>query len=500
MKKIKFLSWLLILCVLVTALSPAAYAIDEPPALTSAAIYLADAQTGYVYYERNSSNKVYPASLTKIMTALLVVEAIERGDLTIDQMVTAQPGFDFDMDKEGSSAQIVEGETMPLEDLLYCILLVSANEACNIAAVTTYGTIPAFVAKMNERAQQLGCTGTHFANPHGLPNPDHYTTAYDMYLITQEALKHELFAKICDTIEYTVDATNKSDVRGLTNTNGLITSASVYKGYYYEPAIGVKTGYTKDAGYCLISSALRNDINPICVVMGGAMTESANGSLDHSNYSDSIKLYNWVFSNYTRMELVEGDSIVKEVPVKLGSDADLIALRAAEPVTGVLPNDADLSQLQTNIKIYTEEKDGLTVRAPFNEGEVLGEVSVVLNGVNYGTTYLVANRSIALSYISALLDNLLSTLSNPIIRAILLLALVALGAYGTIAIRYRLRFRKQQAEVEEAKLQRQKLQEQAERDRMMSDARRRSYHSKTPGRTPPPEETTRDYFEEFFDD
>ena len=124
--------------------------------------------------------------------------------------------------------------------------------------------------------------------------------------------------------------------------------------------------------------------------------------------------------------------------------------------------------------------------------------------MNYGSTYLVANRSVDLSYVSAMMDNLLSTLSNPVVRAILLLTLLAVGAYGTIAIRYRVRFRKQQADVEEAKLQRQKLQEQADRDRMMADARRRSYHSQTQtptqNRTAPQEPETRDYFEEFFDD
>lgn len=499
MKKIKFLSWLLVLCAFVATISPAAYAIDDIPELKSAAIYLADAETGYVYYERNSTSKVYPASLTKIMTALLVVEAIERGDLSLTDEVTAQSGFDFDMDKEGSSAQIVEGETMPLKDLLYCIMLASANEACNIAAVHTYGTIPAFVAKMNERAQELGCTGTHFMNPHGLPNDDHYTTAHDMYLITAEAMKHELFVEVCDAIEYTVKKTNKSDVRGLTNTNGLITSASVYKGYYYEPAIGVKTGYTNAAGYCLISSALKNDINPICVVMGGTMTESANGSLDHSNYTDSIKLYNWLFSNYTRQELIKGDSIVIEVPVNLASNADTIALRAQESLTGVLPNDADLTQVQITTKINSDEKDS-AVKAPFSEGDVLGEVSVSLGGVNYGTTYLVANRSVDLSYISAMFDGIMNTLSNPIVRAIMLVLFVAIGIYLVVVVRYRMNFRKQQAELEEAHLQRQKLQEQAQRDKIIADAKRQSYHSQYPGKTPPPPDVTRDYFEEFFDD
>lgn len=500
MKKLKFLSVLLVLCVLVSTISPSAHAIDDVPELKSASIFLADAETGYVYYERNSTSKAYPASLTKIMTALLVIEAVERGEISLDDEVTAQPGFDYDMDKEGSSAQIVEGETMSLKDLLYCTLLASANEATNILAVYTYGTIPAFVAKMNERAQQLGCTGTHFANPHGLPNEEHYTTAYDLYLIAQEALTHEIFVEICDSGEYTVSKTNKTDTpRGLTNTNGLITSASIYKGYYYEPAIGVKTGYTSAAGYCLVSSAKYDNINPICIVMGGVMTESINGSLDYSNYSDTISLYRWLFTNYSRMKLVEGESIITEVPVKLGSNADTIALRAQEAVTGVLPNDADLTQLQQTITIYSEEKD-LAVKAPFDEGTVLGEISVSLNGVEYGKTYLVANRSVDLSYLSAMFDSLLSTLSNPIVRTVIVLLILGAIAYVALVMRYRVAYQRKQRELEEARLQRQKLEEQAKRDQMLSEARRRSYHGERSGSTPPPTGTTRDYFEEFFKD
>lgn len=504
MKKLKFLSVLLTLCILVGAVAPSAHAIAEPPELKSAAIYLADMETGFVYYERQSHNKMYPASLTKVMTALLVVEAVERGDLSLEEEVTAQPGFDFDKDKEGSTANIVEGETMSVEDLLYCILLSSANEACNIIAAHLYGTIPAFVAKMNERAAELGCTGTHFANPHGLPNEDHYTTAYDLYLIARQAMQYELFVKICDSIEATVPATNKSGPRGLTNTNGLITSASDYKGYYYEPAVGVKTGFTKAAGHCLISTAKSRNINPICVIMGGTMTESINGALDYSNFSDSIKLYNYVFSNYTRMELVEGEAVLLDVPVKLGSNADIISLRAEETVTGVLPNDADLTQLQQTVTIYSEEED-MAVKAPFDEGTVLGEVSVSLNGVEYGKTYLVANRSVDLSYAAAMFDSLMSTLSNPVVRAIMILGILAIGAYTFLATRYRMNKIRQLRELEEARIERLKLEEQARRSQLMDQARHRSYHSGSvqppAGPSASPSESihrTRDYFDDFF--
>ena len=168
MKKSKVFSWICLLAVLISVLAPSAYAVEDAPGGKSTAIYLADAKTDAVYYERSGEARLYPASLTKIMTALLVVEAVNRGDVSLDDMVTAEAGFDHDMIADGSTSGISLGETMSLHDLLYCTLLASANEACNIVAMYLCGDIPTFVDRMNQRAQELGCTGTHFANPHGL--------------------------------------------------------------------------------------------------------------------------------------------------------------------------------------------------------------------------------------------------------------------------------------------------------------------------------------------
>ena len=500
MKKLKFLTLLLTFVLLAGILSPSAYAIEDVPDLKSAAVYLADSETGYVYYERQSDLKMYPASLTKMMTTLLVIEAVERGELSLDEEVAAQPGFDFDMVADGSSANIIEGEIMTIKDLLYCTMVASANDATNVLAIHLYGTVPGFVAKMNERAAELGCTGTNFMNPHGLHSDEHYTTAHDMFLIAQEAMRHELLVTICDSIEYTVEATNKTESpRGLINTNGLITSASDYKGYYYEPAIGIKTGTTQAAGYCLASSARARTIHPICIILGGTMTEYVNGQLEYSNYSDSIKLYDWVFSNYARIELVEGESIILDVPVKLATNADTISLRAQEAITGVLPVDADLSLVEQHITIYSQEED-LAVKAPFDEGYVLGEVSVTYDGVEYGKTSLVANRSVDLSYIAAMFDTLLSTLSNPIVRVILILVVLFAIAYAVLAVRMA-RIKQQEARKRaERLLHKQKVEEEKKREEIMADARARIYYPRTTEDSDNAVMRTRDFFDDFFDD
>lgn len=496
MKKSRILSIALLLVLCVSLLAPCAAAEDVPP-VKSAAVYLADRETGYVYFSQNAETKVYPASLTKIMTAMVVIEAVQNGEVTMDDMVTAQPGYNFDQDDAGSTASIVEGETMSLRDLLYCTLVVSANEACNILAIHVCGTTTAFVDRMNQRAAELGCTGTHFANTHGLPNENHYTTAMDMYRIASKAMEYEDFVTICDTARYTVQATNRSKVRDLTNTNGLISADSVYKGFFYEPAIGIKTGYTSAAGYCLVSAAQKDGINLLCVVMGGVQTDNANGSTDYSNYSDSIHLYNWVFDNFTRQEVIGAGELITEIPVRLGSDADSVALRAETAVPAVLPNELDLNELERTVTIY-DETGGC--QAPINEGQVLGRITVSLDGTTYGSANLVANRSVNLSYLQSMGATIKETLKNTWVRVAVGVILGVVLLYAVLVVRYRMVYRRRQRELQEARLLRQQQREQAQRDRMFAQARRQEYRAQHPGEPPRKSDVTRDYFEDFFRD
>ena len=169
----------------------------EPPLCKSA--ILMDGQSGevlYAYQAPDAEQHSYPASITKVMTALLVLEAVDRGELSLEQMITASDTFGYDLETGGTTQNIQPGEQMSVLDLLYCLLLPSANEAANILAETVGGSIPDFVARMNERAAQLGMTETNFANAHGLHNASHYTTAYDLALLVQEALKHDTFVTI----------------------------------------------------------------------------------------------------------------------------------------------------------------------------------------------------------------------------------------------------------------------------------------------------------------
>lgn len=223
MKIRRFLS-VFLLTLLLTGLFcvPQASAVEMPQVNAKAAL-LMDYESGRMLYGLNEKDTEYPASITKVMTALLTLEAVDQGVLTLDQPVTA-PSLVNDMDPTGSSADIKEGEVLTVEQLLYCMMLVSANEAACILAETVSGSQDAFVALMNQRAQELGCTGTHFVNPNGLHDPNHYSTAWDIYLITREAMKNETFMKICGTAAYVVPATNKSEERELYTTNSLISN------------------------------------------------------------------------------------------------------------------------------------------------------------------------------------------------------------------------------------------------------------------------------------
>ncbi len=432
-------------------------ALDEK--LGANCVLLVDEDSGQYYYTRNIDTKAYPASLTKIMTLLLAVEAVERGDVQLDDTVTAYDDCNADMVEGASNADIKVGETMTFEDFLYCAMISSANEACNVVAEYVCGSISAFVQRMNERAQELGCTGTHFVNPHGLPNDDHYTTAHDLYRITKEALSHELFATICNTVKHTVPATNLSDERTLSNTNGLINPESpMYSGYYYEYAKGIKTGHTEAAGYCLISTAEKDGVRLLCVVLGGKGTARANGTTDFGSFSDTLTAYRWVFSNYGWRDIVSASDLVCEVPVRYGRDSDGVTVRPAQSISAVLPSadTAGTLQFEQQVTIYSE-RDGKPLEAPVKAGDEVGELTVSYNGTVYGAVKLVAAVDVAVSKGAYIAGHLRAFFTNPIVLVVLLLVVLAVIGYVLRLVRRRRqieaerrRRRRVQLEAEEA--------------------------------------------------
>ena len=390
MKKTKLLYLLLATALLVSLLAPsAAAAAADGTADTSGAApshtvqataaMLVELSNGQSLLEQNADVQVYPASMTKIMTCMLT---LEHGNLT--DVVTVSETALQNLDIAGSTAGLLAGEQLTVEELLYCMMLSSANEACNVAAEYVAGSVEAFVAMMNEEAAALGCTNTHFANTHGLHDENHYTTARDLVLIATEALKNETFRTITSTVTHTVPATNLSEERELFTTNLLETPNTQY---YYEYAAGVKTGFTTPAGRCLISTAQRpdSDLHLLSVVCGASDVELEDGSIETQSFTETRDLFEWGFDNFAFATVLEANPVT-EVPVFMSAGSDAAVVAASEAITAVMPIGYDEAQVELDIQLTSPQG----VQAPVYEGDVLGTVTVRYQGADLGTVQLVA--------------------------------------------------------------------------------------------------------------
>ena len=393
MKAKRFLSVFLLVVLLVTlSVTPFASA-DEPklpkdPDIQAKAALLVDANTGAIVYAKNEHQELYPASLTKIMTALLVVEAIDKGQLSLEQEVTASATISS-LDTDGSTANIKPGEVMTVEQLLYCMLVVSANEACVILAEAVAGSVDAFVAQMNEKAQALGCKNTHFVNPTGLHDSQHYTSAWDLYLITKEALTHQDFVRISDTGDITLPATNLHEARSLHSTNYLI-SVWRSRGYINKNAHGIKTGSTSEAGHCLVSSAAKGSLSFISVVLGCDRLTLEDGEIRTMSFYETNRLFQWGFDNFSYKTILTADEYPKEVAVSL-SKIDHVTVHPARDVEILMPNGLEPEDLERTLVLQDP------VEAPVAEGQVLGTMELSYDGKVYASADLLALNDVEAS-------------------------------------------------------------------------------------------------------
>ena len=379
----------LILCGVLTV--PAAAL--EDPAIRAKAALLVEAETGTILYDKNIHDELSIASTTKIMSALLVFEAIDRGELRLDQQVTATATALRGLPEDGSTADIVEGETLTVEQLLYCMLVISANETCNILGETLCGSVDAFVERMNQRAQELGCKNTHFANTTGLTQSGHYSSAYDLYLITREAMKHEDFMTMVNTKSYEIPPTNKTEEeRVLHSTNALISNWRL-AGYLYSGAQGIKTGSTDAAGQCLVSSAVRGSRTLISVVLGAEKVEKENGSgYIVESFTETARLFDWGFDNFAPQQVLDENELIQEVPVALSKQVSTVAVHPAESADAMLPKDLDVSALTRTVTLDNE-----TALAPIAAGDRLGEITVSYGDTTYVTVPLLAVADVSAS-------------------------------------------------------------------------------------------------------
>lgn len=262
------------------------------PQVNAGSAILIDADTGTVLYDKNSHDKAYPASTTKLMTALLALEncsLTETVTFSYDAVHSVSPGDSYIATKEG--------EQYTLEQCLYALLLPSANEVAYGVAEHVSGSVSSFVDLMNKRAKELGATDTHFNNSSGLYDPDHYTTAYDLAMIGRACMANNTMLSIMQTTSYQIGPTNKTnEIRYLNQRHSMLKSGT----YYYEYCVGGKTGFTDESQYTLVSFASKGDMNLICVVFKCELADY--------RYEDTISLFNWGFDNFERVSVSSEDA------------------------------------------------------------------------------------------------------------------------------------------------------------------------------------------------
>ncbi len=328
---------------------------SSPPDVSAKSAVLMVADTGEVVFEKNADERRSMASTTKIMTALLTIECA-----TPQRMVITTPEM---VNVEGTSMGLLAGDKVTFNDLVYGMLLASGNDAANTAAISIDGSIERFAVRMNKKAAQIGMKNTFFVTPSGLDNENHYSTAYDMALLACYALKNPDFREACSCVSAKLCYGNKPYVRYLSNHNKLLKT--------YDGAIGIKTGFTKKSGRCLVSAAERNGVTLVCVTLSAS-----------DDWNDHKKLLDFGFENISFKSI---ECNLPDIHI-LGGESSELSLSLSKPINVPVFSDAADVSLSFKLKNYDF--------APIVKGDILGSVCVLLDGKPINTVDVVAAKSI----------------------------------------------------------------------------------------------------------
>ena len=353
----------------------------------SDSIILMDAKTGNILYSKNAFEKKYPASTTKLMTAILTLENCKLTDV-----VTVSHNAIFSIPIGYSHASLQEGEELTVEELLNVLLIPSANDAAVALAEHIAGSVENFATMMNNKAKELGCLNTNFINPNGVHDNNHYSTAYDLALIGQYAMKFDDILRIAKVTQYTLPKTNKYDEenRIFNTTNGLVNKNEKY---YYPNCTGLKTGYTDKSGYCIVATAEKNGVELLEVVLG---SESIS-----DRYEDCIELFDYGFENYSNQNLVSANEIIENIEIagatKETKNLDIIA---KSNIDVLLKNNIDINSLDRKVEINEN------LSAPISEGAVVGKVTYTIDDKDYSTD-LIASSTVVPSNFETIIFRIL---------------------------------------------------------------------------------------------
>lgn len=350
-------------------------------------VVLMEASTGQIIYQRNANEKLHPASMTKMMSMLLIMEAIEKGSIKWTDMVTASENASG---MGGSQILLETGEKMSVDDLFKGIAIASGNDAVVALAEKVAGTEDAFVKMMNDKAKELGLKNTNFKNPHGLDTTDHYSSAYDMAMIGKELVKHEKVLEYSSIYEYYLrDGTDRKT--WLVNTNKLVR--------FYDGVDGLKTGYTKEAGYCLTATAMKNGMRIIAVVMGEPDSKTRN--------KEVTELLDYAYAQYDLDVIISSSKVIGKKLVNKGKQkyAELVL---KEDATSLVKK----GEKSENI---TYEIDIEKLTAPIKNGDVVGTLILKENNKKIKTIDITVKKSIEkASFIDLYLQNTKDIVSGEI--------------------------------------------------------------------------------------
>ncbi len=427
----KFLSVLLITIIIFNTFSLTASAsFTSLLEIESDIVLLVNTDSETVILDKNANKRTAPASLTKIVTCMLVLENCP--DLSVP-VTCKRESLNGLYKQNAATAGILPGETLTIKELLYCLMLPSAADAANILADYVGGSIDDFVIMMNEFVTKLGCNDTQFVNAHGLDdNPNGYTTANDLYKITSYALKNNTFKEITSTSRYDVAPTEKyPHTRYLHNTNKMMNPG--IRDYYHKSVSGVKTGTTEKAGRCVITTASQDGYNYMLIVMNAPQYDiDEDGVEENVAFTESKKIYNWVFENIELRKITTTTDVVTVINVQYNSKVDHVRLLPAKELTALVPHETETNSL-TIRPVEGETPD--TVAAPVKKGEVLGKAEILYGDVVVATVDLVAGEDIDLNIFLLILGVFKKLFSTTIFKILFAILAIIVVIYILLIIR-----------------------------------------------------------------
>ena len=403
------------------------------------AYYMVEQKTDTLIFAQNEHEKMYPASLTKIMTVILALENCDDLSEKVTYKLAIQDAiYQLNVTYGGglSLAGFSAGEEITVKDLLYACMLPSGNEAAEILADYIGGDSQTkFYEMMNEKAKEIGATNTHFANANGLFDENHYTTAYDMYLIASYAMENETFAEICSTVSYTSEPTNKQP-NGYTwyHTNKMMNPQSEY---YSSMISGVKTGTLDEAGRCLITTAEKSGYQYMLVLMGADLYAEDGTYLPYrSDFQQTQKFYEWAFDTYKVKTVIERGTIVYDIDLKLAKDGKKkLQLMSSSTFSTLMPQNYSIDNIrpvpELNANLLNPDK---SINAPISKGDVVGSLKLILSGKEIGRVDLLAAETVERSEALYLLNQVEKIFTSFYFKFIFLFVLLFTFLYAVVMI------------------------------------------------------------------